>query len=39
MGLSQQAKPGTQEHRPRRPPTTAMGAELHPEGHGGYPPE
>jgi hypothetical protein len=34
MGLPQQAEPGAQKPSPRRPPPPAMGAELHPEGHG-----
>jgi hypothetical protein len=36
MGLPQQTEPRAQEPSPRRPPTPAMGTELHSEGHGGY---
>jgi hypothetical protein len=36
MGLPKQTEPRTQEPGPRRPPTPAMGTELHAEGHGRY---
>jgi hypothetical protein len=37
MGLPKQKEPRAQKPRPRRPPTSAMGAEFYPEGHGRYP--